>query len=292
MDEAQERSGLSRGEFSRRSGLSPKALRLYERSGLLVPHRVDPDNGYRRYLPEQLEVAVRVRALRRMDMPLSTVAEVVAAPPEEAVGLVRAWWRVRREVERSREAMVEGVCALVGGEQGLQGPGGSGDLGGGGPAWQTSVESVPGERVACARAYVGVQDLVETYLGLAAGVRRVLARQGARAGEATWVLFHGTPSPDGAALIEVAVPYAGVAWPEGRVSLRWEPGGVWLVAAVERRDCFYPRIMGAYAAVERGVGERGLRPVEVFREVYLRPFERVGERETFAWVARPVEVAG
>ncbi|MGW5877393.1 MerR family transcriptional regulator [Nocardiopsis terrae] len=275
---------LSRGEFSRRSGLSAKALRLYERSGLLVPHRVERANGYRYYLPEQVGAAVRVRELRRMDMPLVMVAQVVAAPPQEAVGLVRSWWRARQEAERSRQAMVERVCALVGG----QGPGPDGDR----PVWQASLESVPGVRVACARARVGVQDLVETYVGLAAGVRRVLAGQGARAGEQTWVLYHGTPSPDGAAPIEVAVPYEGVAGPEEGVSLRWEPPGVWLVAEVARGDCFYPRILGAYAGVEQAVRERGVRPAGGFREVYLRPWGRVGERETFAWVARPVRAGG
>ncbi|MBE1458277.1 hypothetical protein H4W79_002491 [Nocardiopsis terrae] len=63
-------------------------MRLYERSGLLVPHRVEGANGYRYYLPEQVGAAVRVRELRRMDMPLAMVAQVVAAPPQEAVGLV------------------------------------------------------------------------------------------------------------------------------------------------------------------------------------------------------------
>ena len=46
---------MSIGEFSRRSSLSPKALRLYEREGLLVPER--EDNGYRSYDTEQLRDA-------------------------------------------------------------------------------------------------------------------------------------------------------------------------------------------------------------------------------------------
>ena len=37
------------GEFARRSGLSLKALRLYDARGLLQPVRVDPDSGYRHY---------------------------------------------------------------------------------------------------------------------------------------------------------------------------------------------------------------------------------------------------
>ena len=40
---------LSIGEFSVRSRLSPKALRLYQELGLLEPAAVDPDTGYRSY---------------------------------------------------------------------------------------------------------------------------------------------------------------------------------------------------------------------------------------------------
>lgn len=48
---------LTIGEFARRSRLSLKALRLYERLGLLNPAVVDPANGYRRYREEQLFTA-------------------------------------------------------------------------------------------------------------------------------------------------------------------------------------------------------------------------------------------
>ena len=48
------------GEFSARTRLSPKALRLYDRLGLLTPVGVDPVNGYRRYAEEQVADAVLV----------------------------------------------------------------------------------------------------------------------------------------------------------------------------------------------------------------------------------------
>src|SRR5213083_1161504 len=48
---------LSIGEFARRSRLSMKALRLYDRLGLLAPDHVDPATGYRRYREHQLGTA-------------------------------------------------------------------------------------------------------------------------------------------------------------------------------------------------------------------------------------------
>lgn len=274
----QEPEELGRGAFSRRSGLSVKALRLYERSGLLVPRRV-AENGYRFYGRDQLAVAERIRALRLLGMPLVVVERVLGVGPGEGAGLVRSWWRVQEQVVESRRALVEQACALV------RGRGGSGvDL----VDFEVGVEPVVERSVACVRVRVNQQDLVETYLGAAQRLRCALAEQGAVADEQTWVVYHQTPTPDGRAWVEVAVPYTGVVRPVGEMVLRMEPGGVWWVARVRRRDCFHPRIMGAYAALRGALSRSGARERDVVREVYLRPWEEVGEQEVFAWVACPV----
>lgn len=278
MDMMQEPEELGRGAFSRRSGLSVKALRLYERSGLLVPRRV-AENGYRFYGRDQLAVAERIRALRLLGMPLVVVERVLGVGPGEGAGLVRSWWRVQEQVVESRRALVEQACALV------RGRGGSGvDL----VDFEVGVEPVVERSVACVRVRVNQQDLVETYLGAAQRLRCALAEQGAVADEQTWVVYHQTPTPDGRAWVEVAVPYTGVVRPVGEMVLRMEPGGVWWVARVRRRDCFHPRIMGAYAALRGALSRSGARERDVVREVYLRPWEEVGEQEVFAWVACPV----
>lgn len=278
MEMVRESEELGRGAFSRRSGLSVKALRLYERSGLLVPRRV-ADNGYRFYGRDQVAVAERVRALRLLGMPLAVVDRVLGAGPGEGAGLVWSWWRVQEQVMESRRALVEQTCALV---QGRDRPGvDPGDF-------EVGVERVVERSVACVRVRVNQQDLVETYLGAADRLRRALADQGAVAGEQTWVVYHQTPTPDGWAWVEVVVPYTGVARPVGEMVLRMEPGGVWWVARVRRRDCFHPRIMGAYAALRGALSRSGVRERDVLREVYLRRWEEVDEQEVFAWVACPV----
>ena len=66
---------LSIGVFARRSRLSMKALRLYDRRGLLTPADVDPDTGYRRYRESQLVTARLIVMLRRLNMPLAQVAD-------------------------------------------------------------------------------------------------------------------------------------------------------------------------------------------------------------------------
>ena len=97
---------LSIGVFSRRSRLSMKALRLYDRSGLLTPADVDPDTGYRRYRESQLATARLVVMLRRLNMPLAQVAEVVSAPDPVAADLLTTYWEgFERRVASQRELM-------------------------------------------------------------------------------------------------------------------------------------------------------------------------------------------
>ncbi|WP_433826734.1 MerR family transcriptional regulator [Actinoplanes sp. CA-015351] len=73
------------GEFSRRAGLSVKALRLYEASGLLPPADVDTASSYRLYSAGQLDRAARISLLRRLGMPIAVIGEVLNLPDAEAV---------------------------------------------------------------------------------------------------------------------------------------------------------------------------------------------------------------
>lgn len=59
---------LSIGVFTHRSRLSPKALRLYDRLGLLTPAQIDRENGYRGYHESQLATARLIARLRQLDI--------------------------------------------------------------------------------------------------------------------------------------------------------------------------------------------------------------------------------
>jgi DNA-binding transcriptional MerR regulator len=70
---------LTVGLVARRSGLTAKALRHYDRIGLLRPARVDGANGYRLYRSDQVAEARLVGLLRSLDLPLDQVRTAVAA---------------------------------------------------------------------------------------------------------------------------------------------------------------------------------------------------------------------
>jgi len=70
---------LTVGLVARRSGLTAKALRHYDRVKLLRPAAVDEATGYRLYHRDQVAEARLVGVLRSLDLPLEQVRMAVAA---------------------------------------------------------------------------------------------------------------------------------------------------------------------------------------------------------------------
>lgn len=67
------------GAFSHATGLSPRALRSYDRLGLLSPARVDPDTRYRAYRADQVARGRAIRVLRELELPLLEIRTLLAA---------------------------------------------------------------------------------------------------------------------------------------------------------------------------------------------------------------------
>jgi DNA-binding transcriptional MerR regulator len=62
-------------EMGQRLGVSPKALRVYERAGLVRPHRTDA--GWRAYGPDQQARLHQVLALKRLGLSLARIGELL-----------------------------------------------------------------------------------------------------------------------------------------------------------------------------------------------------------------------
>jgi len=92
------------GEFSERSGLSPKRLRTYATEGLLAPAAVDPGSGYRYYSPGQLAEALVIDALRHAGVPLADIRAFLRQPSQEQLG---AWARqLETDANHRQEALI------------------------------------------------------------------------------------------------------------------------------------------------------------------------------------------
>lgn len=71
------------GEAARRVGVSPAALRLYERRGLM-PKASRTPNGYRQYAQEDLQRARLVRRARRAGLSLAQIARAMGEDGDRA----------------------------------------------------------------------------------------------------------------------------------------------------------------------------------------------------------------
>jgi effector-binding domain-containing protein len=72
------------GEFSKITGLTIKALRLYHEKGIIEPHAVDPRTGYRYYNHQDAEKARVLRLLKDMMLGLDEIAEILGDCGDDA----------------------------------------------------------------------------------------------------------------------------------------------------------------------------------------------------------------
>lgn len=68
---------LKIGEFSKLSHLTVKALRFYEKEGLIIPASVDKFTGYRLYETYQLEDAAKIKSYRQLDLSIDEIKAIL-----------------------------------------------------------------------------------------------------------------------------------------------------------------------------------------------------------------------
>jgi DNA-binding transcriptional MerR regulator len=108
---------LSIGEFSARSRLSPKALRLYQELGLLEPAAVDPDTGYRSYELAQLKQAHLIALLRRIALPLAEIKAILALEPAAAAHRIATYWEGVEAEHDDRRKLAGYIVDLLSGRE-------------------------------------------------------------------------------------------------------------------------------------------------------------------------------
>lgn len=90
------------GEFSRLSRISVRILRHYQERELLRPAWTDPFTGYRYYGGKELELAMRIRELRDVGLPIDQIRSVLGCSASEKLRiLVSHGDRLTQEARRS-----------------------------------------------------------------------------------------------------------------------------------------------------------------------------------------------
>jgi DNA-binding transcriptional MerR regulator len=263
---------LTIGAFARRSRLSPKALRLYDRLGVLRPTHVDEDSGYRRYSESQLETARLVALLRRLDMPLAQVAEVVDAPEERRSELVASYWdSVERRVASQRELVAHLRIRLSGSEGGYE-------------MYEILERDVPEQLVLTEQRHVRVPELGEW---LPEAIGRLVQTAEANGGVAApvFVVYHGEVNEDSDGPVEVCVP---VAEEVDGASARREPAHREAYTRITKAQVEFPQILSAYEAVDSWIRAEGKTMTGSPREVYFRDWNTAAPTDEVCDIAFPV----
>ncbi|MGW7684730.1 MerR family transcriptional regulator [Kribbella sp. NPDC054772] len=268
---------LTISEFGGRTGLSHKALRLYDVSGLLAPARVDPVNGYRWYDEAQLERARRISVLRQLDMPLTTIAEVLAGTDEEAMIRLDRWWAASEATTAARRATLDYLRDRLSrsGTSGLA-------------PRPVLTRDVPATKIATIRAETNQQLLIGIIVTCTDEITAYLRAAGATADVGSWVIYHGAVTPEGEATVEVCVPFEGLVDPSGRIGIRVEPAHREAYCTLSMNECAYPRIMLAYDLVYDWARSAGLPEAGPPREVYLPDCQLIPRDEPAMDVALPI----
>ncbi|MEQ7005729.1 MerR family transcriptional regulator [Actinopolymorpha sp. B17G11] len=247
---------LTIGAFARRSGLSMRALRLYDRCGLLKPADVDPSNGYRRYHSSQLFTARLIEMLRWLDMPLTDIAEIVSAPGDGGAEILQSYWdRVERRIAGQRELVKLLRTSLLGGERRFA-------------QYEVRVRDVADQLVITERTRVRREELKDWANEVK---QRLTSSARAYGGPSAdlFMVFHGPVTKDSDGPVEVCVPILSTPAAHDDVVTRREPAHREAYTTITKAQFDLPLILSAYESVQQWINDHELIRTGPGREVYI-----------------------
>jgi MerR family redox-sensitive transcriptional activator SoxR len=103
---------LTIGELSARSGVSPSALRFYERQGLIEATRTD--GNQRRYRGTELRKIALVRAGSAAGIPLERIRQALETLPPDRSPTKRDWERLSRSWARELDERIATLQSIRG----------------------------------------------------------------------------------------------------------------------------------------------------------------------------------
>lgn len=248
------------GTFADATRLSLKALRLYDQLGILKPVYTDPQSGYRYYHASQFPAARLVRTMREMDMPLALIRQVMAAPPAEAEGLVRAAYAaMQRRFDRTRHLLPDLIHRIH--TQGEITP----------MTYPVEVKSVPARPLLSVSKRVRVGELDATIGAALSLLYERAAALGAQVIDPPFGIYHGRidENEDGPLQICVALDHPVTGTPE--VEAGELPAGRVAAVILNGADCDFPRILAGYDAVADWIHQQGYEFAGDPREIWYSP---------------------
>jgi DNA-binding transcriptional MerR regulator len=247
------------GEFAARTRLSPKALRLYDELGLVVPARVDTGSAYRRYSEDQVERARLVGLLRRLDMPLAVIASVLELDRAEAAGAIAAYWSQVEAVTADRRALVRYLQELLTGEHTTM--------------YDIENRSMPERKLLAISRHVTIDgtdaffnDAFARLRGAAPGIEGIAG--------APFLVFYGEVSKDSDGPIELCRPVATATGGDAvaglaDIQVRVERAHDEAFIRIALKNMSWPALLPACDALARWAAEHHREPAGALRQVLI-----------------------
>ncbi|WP_310431762.1 MerR family transcriptional regulator [Streptomyces sp. 3330] len=278
---------LTIGAFAARARLSAKALRLYDRLGLLAPAYIDEASGYRYYRADQVERARLVAMLRQLDMPLARIAELVeASDGAESGELLAAYWcdvEARFAAQRTLAAYLR--ARLSGRSSEMY------------EKFEVRLVDVP-EQVIVTETRHTLADELPVWIPASLGRLEEAAGECGGAVGAPFVVYCSAVSMESDGPVECCVPVADEAgaraWAAAAQSrsrqfgARLEPARRLAYTRITKAQVAHPQILAPYEAVEAWMRREGWDYDGPCREIYFADWDAAGAEDPVCDVAFPV----
>ncbi|HEY7144865.1 MAG TPA: MerR family transcriptional regulator [Streptosporangiaceae bacterium] len=267
---------LTSGEFARQAQLTPKALRIYDETGLLRPGHIDPASGQRRYGAGQVRLGRLISMLRGADMSLAEIRLLLA---DLGAGRDLAAERLSRYLtglearHTSRRFLIRHIHAILREE--------------GNPMFPIRTRQVPAQRVMSIQRRLRAPQ-TDRFVAEAKAAFAAHLGGTSPAGPFT-LIFHGVVDQESDGPLEAVLGCGEDVQATELIGIRTEPGHDEAYTTITKAQWDFPAIMAAYDAVacSAEVTARPSSPLSC-REVYLAEPDSVGSGEPICDIAFPL----
>lgn len=239
------------GEFSRITQLSVKTLRFYHEKGLLVPVRIDRESGYRFYDSDQIAIARRISFLKKLDLPLARIAEILKSCDDDGdlIESLESHRDLINEQIRSRRETVRTINEIIKKEK---------------EAMKVTDENI--EKKELPEMLIAGHRMTGKYSDIGNGFKKLGPAAGRHIGGPAFGLHYCDEYRETDAEFEACFPVKKEVSGEG-IDCRKLPGGTALTL-IHRGS--YETIGQAYEKLINEIKEQGLQKKLPSREVYIK----------------------
>jgi effector-binding domain-containing protein len=272
------------GKFSLITRLSPKALRIYDDRGLLVPEVKDICTGYRYYTGAQIPLGVSIKTLCGLGFSLSEIDVLLTAKAGHDTSTIRDLFGKRRGEIRSEVTRLQQIEAILANEaaslesiyMSLNEP---------------LIKEVPPQRIVGKK---GTGPYSETISRLMPDLCSQVSseenqKNGLRVTGPPMTLYHDHEYREKDATMEVVLPITGrIVLSDPEMEVRTLPGGK-VLSLIHKGS--YSGLHEAWSRIGAYAEEREFVLTGTHREVYLNDPDTVSEEELLTELQIPVDMA-